>query len=185
MNTYEIYRAVERLGELMKVSTRQLGAEFGLQPVQLEVLHYLTLCNRYSDNVMAVAEYLGQTKGTISQTVKVLEQKGFIEKVPDSKDKRASHLQVTDKGRELITDKLPDRQFQQAIAALSDNKQETLLLSLNDLVSALIQSNKINTFGVCKTCKYNVRREEKYHCTLLNVELKSPEVEKLCREHTE
>jgi DNA-binding MarR family transcriptional regulator len=60
---------------VLKVRGCQAGAAHGLQPVQLEVLNYLSSCNRYSDTPMAVTEYLGQTKGTVSQTIKTLEKK--------------------------------------------------------------------------------------------------------------
>ena len=73
MNTNPIFYTVERLSELLKVDSRQAGVEQGLQPVQVEVLHYLSICNKYSDTPMAVTEYLGLTKGTVSQTLKVLE----------------------------------------------------------------------------------------------------------------
>ena len=81
MKTNQIYDYVERLSELLRVDARQKGAEHGLLPVQLEVLHYLSICNQYSDTPMAVTEYLGQTKGTVSQTLKVLENKALLVKV--------------------------------------------------------------------------------------------------------
>ena len=86
MNTNHIYDYVERLSELLKIDSRQAGAEHGIQPVQLEVLHYLSICNRYSDTPMAVTEYLGQTKGTVSQTLKVLEKKSLLTKRFDKGD---------------------------------------------------------------------------------------------------
>jgi hypothetical protein len=58
--------AVGRLASPVRNEARQALAEHGLQPVQFEALHYLTRCNRYSDTPMAVTEFLGQTKGTVS-----------------------------------------------------------------------------------------------------------------------
>ena len=66
---------LERLAGLLRSESRKLLSEYGLQPVQFEALHYLSNCNRYSDTPMAVTEYLGQTKGSVSQTLKVLEKK--------------------------------------------------------------------------------------------------------------
>ena len=66
VNSNLIYDYVERLSELLRVDARRAGAAHGLLPVQLEALHYLSICNCYSDTPMAVTEYLGQTKGTVS-----------------------------------------------------------------------------------------------------------------------
>jgi DNA-binding MarR family transcriptional regulator len=77
------YDYVERLSELLRIDSRQAGADHGLQPVQLEALHYLSICNRYSDTPAAVTESLGQTKGTVSKTLRVLKRKGLLSKQLD------------------------------------------------------------------------------------------------------
>ncbi len=80
MNTLVTQQLLERLASLLRSENRQMLVEFGLQPVQFEVLQYLSICNRYSDTPMAVTEFFGQTKGTVSQTLKVLEKKNLLEK---------------------------------------------------------------------------------------------------------
>ena len=99
---YDVQFLLERITGLLRNERRQLLASHGLQPVQFEALNYLAHCNRYSDTPMAVTEYLGQTKGTVSQTLKVLENKGLIVKIGDDKDKRVSHLKLTEAGKSLI-----------------------------------------------------------------------------------
>ena len=184
MNRYELYKVVERLGEVMKVSTRQVGAEYGLQPVQIEVLHYLASCNRFSDNLMAVVDYLGQTKGTISQTVKVLEQKGLVEKIQDDIDKRASHLVITQAGREFIDEKLIDAHFDFAFEQLSKDQQALLSSALSSFTRSLMQSSGLNTFGVCQTCKFHDQHQGQYYCNLLQTPLYESDIDKVCKEHT-
>ena len=44
----------------------------GLNPAQWVALRYIAQANRYSRSPSAVAEYLGTTKGTASQTLKAL-----------------------------------------------------------------------------------------------------------------
>ncbi|MFN2812475.1 MarR family winged helix-turn-helix transcriptional regulator, partial [Escherichia coli] len=74
---------------------------------QLSALHYLARCNRYSDTPLGVTEYLGLTKGTVSQSLKVLEGRGLISKLPDARDRRSVHLRLTDAGRALIEAVIP------------------------------------------------------------------------------
>ncbi|MEN8763252.1 MAG: MarR family transcriptional regulator, partial [Thiogranum sp.] len=100
-DTGEVRDLIERLGNLVRANVRAVCSEYGLRPVQLEAMRFLTQCNRYSDTPQAVAEYLGLTKGTVSQTLKVLEKKGLLRKLGDAKDKRVVHLNPTAKGVRL------------------------------------------------------------------------------------
>ena len=95
MNQTNLYPLIERIGNLLRTELRKSGHDLGLQPVHLEALHFLSICNRYSDTPMAVTDYLGATKGTVSQTLKVLETKGYLTKVVDVKDRRVQHLKVS------------------------------------------------------------------------------------------
>lgn len=184
MDADNIYDRVERLSELLRVDSRQAGMAHGLQPVQLEVLHYLAICNRYSDTPMAVTEYLGQTKGTVSQTLKVLEKKALLFKEQDLKDKRITHLTVSDSGRELLNNTIPTPMFAKACAALTDDKQAEIIASLKTLLTTLLQTNGMKTFGVCHSCRYNGKTEEGgYFCNLVQQPLSVDDIQLICREH--
>ena len=71
----DLFNIIERLANVLRQEVRAEGQSLGLQPVQQEALYYLSICNRYSDTTLAVTEYLGLTKGTVSQSLKVLENK--------------------------------------------------------------------------------------------------------------
>lgn len=73
MSAIALYDYLERLTSLMRAWSREQPLVAELQPVQLSALHYLARCNRYSDTPLGVTEYLGLTKGTVSQSLKVLE----------------------------------------------------------------------------------------------------------------
>ena len=49
----------------------------GLNPAQWDALRYLSRANRFSRTPAALADYAGSTRGTISQTLIALEQKGL------------------------------------------------------------------------------------------------------------
>ena len=184
MESNLIYDYVERLGELLRVDSRQAGAQHGLQPVQLEVLHYLSICNRYSDNPMAVTEYLGQTKGTVSQTLIVLEKKGLVSKQLDKNDKRITHMKVTSKGKRLLNKTIPTAMFVKACEVLSDEKQSEIVASLKQLLITLLQANNMKTFGVCRSCRYNSKTEDGgYFCNLVQQPLSAGDIQLICREH--
>lgn len=89
-----ISQLIERIGALQRSEMRRYALEHGLQMVHLEVLSYLQRCNRYSNTTQALSDFLGQTKGSISQTVGFLEGEGYIKRVQDQNDKRVFHLEL-------------------------------------------------------------------------------------------
>ena len=96
----KIASLIERLGNLLRAGERSSGQ--GLLPVHVQMLSYLSVCNRYSDTPAAVTEFVGATKGTTSQSIGVLERKGYLRKRPDDGDGRVIHLSLTAKGKRFV-----------------------------------------------------------------------------------
>lgn len=165
------------------MEVRTFGLEYGLQPIQIEALTYLTRCNRYSDTPQAVTEYLGLTKGTVSQTLKVLEQKGFVKKEQDSHDKRVTHLSPTPQGRKLIVQSLPTKSLDSALATTSSLQVGKLEENLRVLLRDMQQINDRKTFAACHTCRFNEQHKNGYICGLTQEALSKREVQLICREH--
>ena len=86
---------VERLGNLMRTELRKSGTDESLQPVHLQALMYLSKANRYSNTPQALADYLGLTKGTVSQTLLLLDRRGLIERFEDDIDRRVVRLRLS------------------------------------------------------------------------------------------
>ena len=173
MKEKQIHEYLERLSNLLRNEARSIGAEYDLLPVQIEALHYLSICNRYSDTPMGVTEYLGQTKGTVSQSLKVLERKGFLSKNNDCKDKRITHLQLSKAGKDFLEQAIPAPQFINACEHLGQKSQVQIVNKLQELLRAIQQTNGMKSFGVCHTCQYN-QMDDKNHghrCGLTNESL--------------
>ena len=183
MNSNNIYKYLERIGNLLRAEARQAKTTPPLQPVQLEILHYLSLCNQHSDIPAAVTEYLGLTKGTVSQSLSVLEKKGLIEKKPDTDDRRVIHLSLTEKGRSAVDTTLPPELLKQGLARMSHAQRDQLLSGLESLLKAMQNSRGLRPFGVCGSCYHLHTVEEENVCTLTNLPLSSQELEQVCREH--
>lgn len=184
MKTEQIYDHLERIANLLRTDTRKAGLGKGLQPVQMEALHYLSVCNRYSNTPAAVADYLGLTKGTVSQTLGVLEAAGLVEKKPDLRDRRVVHLVLTEDGWRVIGDSIPPKILKNAIDLLSEPDQQAVAWALNQVLRVLQQANRLRTFGVCKTCRHHrVLAEGMHRCALTGEQLQPEEIENICREH--
>jgi len=183
MKTAEIYEFLERIANLVRTDVRRTGTGNRLQPVQVEALHYLSRCNKYSNTPVAVAEFLGLTKGTVSQTLGVLEGNGLIEKQPDARDRRVVHLGLTEKGEQVVEESLPPQILRTAIDGLSEAEGERTLEVLDLLLRRLQQANRLRTFGACKTCRHHVLEAEGARCGLTSEALTYGDAEKVCREH--
>lgn len=184
MEADHIYDYLERISNLIRMEARRSGTVKGLQPVQLEALHYLASCNRYSNTPLAVAEYLGLTKGTVSQTLAVLEGNGMIVKESDARDRRVVHLQLTEAGRCLLAESIPPKMLRSALSSLPVEQRAGVDSALNQILQAMQSANQLKTFGACKTCRHhNVLEDSNRRCELTGERLSEEDAGKICREH--
>lgn len=184
MDNANLYPLIERIGNLLRTQIRKAGNDLGLQPVHLQALDYLARCNRYSDTSAAVTDYLGATKGTVSQTLKVLERKAYITKVIDAGDKRVQHLKVSKSGHELLSACWPPSMFHEASERLGETDRNQMAELLTRMLRELQRANQSRTFGVCKSCSFFRSDGSRYHCGLTTERLSLADSEKICREHT-
>lgn len=184
METALIYEHLERISHLLRADARRAGDHSGLQPVQLDALHYLSICNAYSNTPAAVADYLGLTKGTVSQTLRVLEGYGYIEKRQDSKDRRVVHLLLTEQGQELVDNSIPPKTLENGLARLPERVREQLGASLRQTLEAMQQANHLRPFGLCIRCRHNTALGmSRFRCELTQEILGPAQEQRICREH--
>lgn len=178
----DIYTALERLANLLRSESRREGQQLGLQAVQFEALHYLSICNRYSDTPLAVTDYLGLTKGTVSQTLKVLEAKGLIYKEKDLEDKRIVHLKLTELGQAHIDSSVPPANFLKVLGRQSDTSRADLFDHLTQLLASYRSTVGQSGFGVCLQCRHNLKLADGMQCGLTSDRLSEQDVQLICKE---
>jgi len=175
---------LERLVSLLRIEQRHHATTSGLQMVHHDILDYLARCNHYSDMAQAVTEYLGLTKGTVSQSIKLLESKGYIEKRTDAKDARVQHLRMTDTGREYIwaSDSKVRELFDGVV--LSNPYGKIFGTVLNDILWQMQMRRDRQGFMQCSTCSHNrLQADGRFFCGLTSEELTTEDTQKICREH--
>ena len=182
MNTQKLSAVLERLGALLRNDARQRGLPYGLLPVQVEALLYLARCNRYSDTPQAVTEFLGSTKGTVSQTLKVLERDGLVAKRTDPADRRVVRLRLTTQGQELATELSVPPLLEDALL-VDRPRAERLRKDLNDLLIAMQLGGGHRTFGACNTCRFFLSKDDGFRCGLTKEPLSPADTRLICREH--
>jgi DNA-binding MarR family transcriptional regulator len=168
---------LERLSAVHRNLMRRFANEEGLQLVHVEIMQFLSVSNRYSDTTQAISEYLGQTKGSISQSLGLLEEQGFVKRTQDKIDKRIYHLSLTTKGSAVT-----HRMF----ASIDLEGAEKLEPSLKILLTSIQKKNSLRGFGTCISCRFNQSPGKNvFVCGLTKEKLTLEETKKICREHEE
>ncbi len=145
----EAAQLVDRLDRLV----RSGEAEHGLNPAQWEALRYIARANRFSRTPAALADYLGSTRGTVSQSLISLEEKGFIARTKSTRDKRSVDLDLTAQGRTTLGVD-PLTHLATDIAATRSVDLEAVVALLREILSRAVARNGGRPFGVCRTCRH-------------------------------
>lgn len=174
--------SLERLSALHRSMLRRAAADEGLSLVHVEVIQYLSRCNRYSNTTQALSDYLGQTKGSISQSLSYLESKRFIRRHQDAADRRVFHLTLTAKGEkvaERLAALLPQALLTEGEQSAAQGANEVLREALRRLQRA----HGLKAFGICRECRFNQPESStSFRCGLTGETLMVEEASRLCRD---
>jgi len=184
MEKVDIFNLIERMSALIRSEERKKCTELGLQSVHLQVLDYLSRCNRYSDTPAALTNYLGMTRGTVSQTLLLLVKKGFIKKTTDANDRRMVHLSLLAEGEAILKQARTSDLFNQAALLFKEHDFVSNEEMFMKALSALQKANKSQSFGLCKTCQYFTSTSVGFNCGLTKEQLSESDSEKICQEHS-
>jgi len=176
--TETLANLLDRLGR----AVHNLQYSDGLNPAQWEALRFLNRANRYTRKPSALADYLGTTKGTISQTVKALEEKGLIERSVEEKDRRIVRLDLTQNGRQMLEKDPLEALAAATIGAPGEVSTATKILS--EYVLTLQGRCGMKPFGVCKQCGHFSGEVcddgSEPRCGLTGEPLSETEIKKIC-----
>ncbi len=184
MKQSTVFDLIEYMSALIRSEERKRCSERKIQLVHFQILKYLSRCNKYSDTPAAIANYLGITRGTVSQTLIILEKKEFIKKIRDDKDKRVFHILLLDKGVNTLKQTKPTELFEKASGLL---ESELPIIGNEEVfdktLTALQKANNGYSFGICKTCKNFTQTSLGFLCELTQEKLSDSDSEKICLEH--
>lgn len=176
----DIAATLERLSRVVLQEAHAMG----MNPVQWEALRYLARANRFSRTPGALTAYLGATKGTVSQTLRTLAARGWIEKTPDRGDRRSVRLALTDAGRDRLNAD-PQALIDAAASALDPKAQADTARALQDILRLMIAERGRRPFGACRDCRFFERRHPggaPHRCGLIGAPLSSEDSAKICAE---
>jgi DNA-binding MarR family transcriptional regulator len=185
MEKVDLFDLIERIAALIRSEERKKCTAVGLQTVHLQALNYLSRCNKYSNTPGALTNYLGMTRGTVSQSLSLLEKKGYIKKTANINDRRVIHLELLPEGKTILEQAQPAELFIKA-AAMMEKKGDIINYetAFANMLTALQKANQSQSFGICKTCHYFTTMDDSFLCGLTKEQLSESDSEKICQEHT-
>lgn len=180
-----IVAALERISQSFRVLLWNVGKDFSLSPIQLQILIFLHYHSEEKRKVSYLASEFNMTKATISDSVKILEQKGFINKIDDPVDTRSFTMMLTESGLSVVNKaEMFSSSLQQPIDLMDINEKESLLLNLISIIQHLQKTGIISIQRMCFTCAHYDRKNNGSHfCKLLNMSLNSTSLRIDCPEH--
>lgn len=154
-----------------------------LNPAQWQALHFLAVANRFSRTPGAMAEWLGATKGTVSQTAKVLVERGLARRLPSASDKRVVQLELTESGHAALAAN-ENAMADQLLGALDAQERTELEGLLGKMLRGAIAANGGAPFGICRQCRHFREQgaEGAHLCNLLEVPLSDSDAGHYCIE---
>ncbi len=172
----EIYDLIDRL---TRVHAALLRSD-EVNPTQMAALGYLARANRFSRSPSQVADYLSTTRGTVSQTLKALTNKGYVSEKTAEADKRALVFSLTQEGAQVLEART---EILEVLTAMSGEDKDGLQRGVKELLSQLLEGRQGRSFGLCRTCKHHGIKGGTMWCGLLKVPLVTSEDAQICHEH--
>lgn len=152
----KIIVSMEKLAEVFRVLLWDSGKEYGLSPIQIQLLLFVRFHPEEDLRKVAyMAKEFNMTKATISDSLKTLEQKGLVRKKTDLEDARSVTVSLTAKGEKIahhvenFTGSLDT-----ALGQLAPKERETFLLTLMKLSRHLLQDEVLAVERMCFHCAH-------------------------------
>jgi DNA-binding MarR family transcriptional regulator len=182
ISAIDVAHLIDRLDRLAR-SGEAVGE---LNPAQWEALRFVARANRFSRTPAALAEYLGSTRGTVSQTLIALEQKGHVTREPSPRDRRSVMLELTAMGSQALKHD-PILALAADLENAAPHQLEATVEVLRGALHAMITRNGGRAFGACYACRHFRKgggsgRSAPHHCALLDEPLSDTDSRAICVE---
>jgi DNA-binding MarR family transcriptional regulator len=152
----------------------------GLTPAQWMALRYFARANRFSRTISAFAEFHATTRGTASQTVKGLVERGFLTRTRSERDGRSASFNLTERSRRRLAED-PFEAVVRASLKLSPGQRDRTASALRRILRQLAVERERPALGVCALCGHLGGGGGKtWQCRLLHESLVATELEQLC-----
>lgn len=179
----KIVAGLERLSQVFRILLWEKAKEHSLSPIQIQLLIFIRHHSAEKTTVSYLAQEFNFTKPTISDAIKILEQKTLIQKIIDKTDARSYTINLTATGKKTV---LETENFVTPLTEIISKANDTNKIVLWQNISNLIlRLNKMGIIGVqrtCFNCKHYSIKNNNHFCNLLDLKLLKQDIRIDCGE---
>lgn len=181
-----IAMGLHKIGLAMKQQAWLQASEEGVSATQGQIVAVLAIHGAMTGTELS--ERLALTLPTISDSVRVLVEKGLVARSPDPRHPRATLLSLSERGADLGARARSWPEFMAgAVGELGPEEQRVFFVAIVKMIRSLQEQGHVPLAGMCVTCtqfRPHVRPgATPHHCALINAPLGLGELRIDCPEH--
>lgn len=181
-----IVQGLERISEVFKTLLLEKAKKHGISPIQIQILLFINSHRSDLTNVTHLAKEFNLTKATVSDAIKSLYSKAYVEKDFSNQDSRSYSLFISPSGKTLIQDlENYSLSLEKILIESKLPNPESLYSSLTQVIFQLNQQGIIQVQRTCFACKFYSNENSNHYCKLLKSSLKQTEIRLDCEEFEE
>lgn len=182
----KIIAGMERLSTIYRAILQSEVNNIELSPLQIQMITLIGFQKKSLCTTTIIAKELSVTKGTVSDSIRVLMNKDLVKKNRSNKDSRSFVFTLTQKGKaKLKRLNFVTETINHSIGQLNDNDISDIWKSLAKLLASLQQIGGIPS-RMCYTCQHYEpikSSANKFQCNLLDKQLDVKYIRLDCQEH--
>jgi DNA-binding MarR family transcriptional regulator len=179
----KIVAGLERLSQVFRILLWEKAKEHSLSPIQIQLLIFIRHHSAEKTTISYLAQEFNFTKPTISDAIKILEQKKLIQKITDHTDSRSYTINLTAAGKKIVLEmETFANPLTRIISKAKNAEKEILWETVSNLIVRLNKLEIITIQRTCYNCKnYSIKNKASF-CNLLNIKLLTKDIRIDCRE---
>ena len=179
----KIVIGLDRISQAFKSLLIEESKKYRLSPIQIQFLIFIHYHTKSESTISYLSKEFNLSKPTVSETVKTLEKKKYIEKSSDKIDARSYFIQLTELGKEIVRHTEPYiNPLLHIITNINEADKLGLWQCMTEIIKELNNIQLINPLRTCANCKFYLQNNSKPQCALLNQELKVEDIRIDCAE---
>ncbi|MFQ5443369.1 MAG: MarR family winged helix-turn-helix transcriptional regulator [Nitrospinales bacterium] len=170
----KLFAGFSKIGLAFKIHRARQGGERGLSPTQGQVLAFLKERMGQATSLSDVADRMGVTLPTVSDSVSGLVKKSLVEKVASPQDGRRLNLTLTSAGQQEAEFQAAWPEFfSMSLQDLKDEEKAVMHRWLLRMIHHLQAQGMIPIVKMCVNCRFFVAQrysdnDKPHHCAFLD-----------------
>lgn len=179
----KIVVALERIAEVYRVALWNMGKEYRLSPLQIQLLIFIQFHSSDQCKVTYLAQEFNLSKPTISEAIRTLLKKELIQKEPDATDTRSYSISLTEKGKELAASvSLFANDLGNVFENWSNDRKTRFYSDILEVILSLQGTGLISIQRTCHNCRYLEENKDGFFCKMLQMPLQTQDLRIDCPE---